>query len=112
MEKEPQEDPLFNNAEDLGIQKSGSTASANPDKDIKEKSRLHEWVSLHHVRLFAIYFCAGIGAVIALVYALHLILPESWRWLTPENLSELKGFSLSIISGVAVSIAISFVKKE
>lgn len=51
-------------------------------------------------------FIALVGVLIVGTYVLNLIFPACWRWLTPEELDRLKDLAISILSGVAVNLAL------
>lgn len=65
----------------------------------------------HAIKIFALIFFAGIGVAMIFVYVYHLLMPDSWRWLTPEEVAAIKDLALSIMTGVSVSLAIKFTTK-
>ena len=51
-------------------------------------------------------FIAVVGGLIVTAYVINLVLPEKWRWLSPSDLDHLKDLTISILSGVAVNLAL------
>ena len=54
-------------------------------------------------------FCA---AVILGVFTLHLIMPESWRWLSADDLDKIKDVSITVFGGLVMSIGTLFYSKN
>lgn len=61
--------------------------------------------------LVALVVFTAIGAGIVFTYVWHLVVPESWRWLTAEEVDAIKDFALSIATGVSLSLATKFTIK-
>ncbi len=50
--------------------------------------------------------------VIMLVYFLHMVLPNSWRWLKGNELTELKDIAMPIIVGVVSTFICNYLFKK
>lgn len=110
MDKRDDTSGIFQESELLD---SENTSNFSEEIDLDKKSAKDvEWFSLHKIRVLSIYCCAGISAAVVFVCIWHLLMPHGWRWLTPEELSDLKSFSISVIAGVGVSIVISFFENK
>ena len=64
--------------------------------------------AFHYIRLCAIGLAAIIGAVIVVIYALHLILPNGALWLNDMQMSHIEKTALSIVTGVVSSFSIGY----
>ena len=64
---------------------------------------LRHWVSMGAIALLAL-----LGFVLIVCYVLNLILPESHRWLSPDDLSTIKDVVISIIGGLLMSLAMKY----
>ena len=47
-----------------------------------------------------------------LVYFLHMVLPNSWRWLKGNELTELKDIAMPIIVGVVSTFICNYLFKK
>lgn len=79
----------------------------DPDRDKALYEKLEAGV-LHWVKLIAILFIPLLASACVLVYVLHILLPEGWRWLREEDLSSLRSLSVSVLAGVISSVAIGY----
>lgn len=64
---------------------------------------LRHWVSMGAIAILAL-----LGFVLIVCYVLNLILPESHRWLSPDDLSTIKDVVISIIGGLLMSLAMKY----
>lgn len=64
----------------------------------------------HSVYKWAIRIVSGVFSIIFVIYFLHLVLPQSWRWLEPEELEQIKNLALSIAVGVTANFASGYFK--
>lgn len=71
-------------------------------EEIRERNRLKKWI----LRIFT---CTG--AVVVVTYIWHIIMPLSWRWLDPQEVTSIKDLALSISTGVIISFATKFTVK-
>lgn len=67
-----------------------------------------EHKAFHWVKIGCIYGLPILAAVVIVVYFLNLLLPCSCRWLTTGELSEIQSLVVSILSGVATSLAVNY----
>ena len=70
--------------------------------EIRERTRLKKWI----LRIFT-----GIGVIIIVTYVLHMVLPLSYRWLDPNEVSSIKDLAISISTGIIISFATKFTVK-
>ena len=91
-------DPKDNNNEDL------DTKAKNEEKmqSISEKK------FIFIVKIFAIVVCPICLIAIFITYMFHLILPNNLRWLSENNLSEIKSIAVAVCSGVFSSLVSSY----
>lgn len=87
---------------------------SSPDTDlmlVQIEHKKDEENKRHAIKIFALIFFAGIGVAMIFVYIYHLLMPDSLRWLTPDEVAAIKDLALSIMTGVSVSLAIQFTTK-
>ena len=88
--------------------------SSNKDADAEDadkaflKWRKDEHWAFHWVKMGCIFIVPLIAVATALVFFFNLLGPKSWRWLTVEELSSIQSLVISIISGVATSLAVNY----
>ncbi|KLI44928.1 hypothetical protein R4K89_13715 [Brachyspira intermedia] len=91
-------DPKDNNNEDL------DTKAKNEEK----RQTINEKRFIFWVKISAIIVCSLFLIAIFIAYMLHLILPEHKRWLTLNDISEIKSMAIAVGSGVFSSLATSY----
>ena len=50
--------------------------------------------------------------VVLTVFVLHMVLPTQWRWLSPEEVAEIKSVALTVFGGLAMSIGTLFYSRK
>lgn len=86
--------------------------SDNADEELL-KWQKDEGKAFHCVKMAVIYGLPALAAVVTVVYFAHLLLPARWRWLTQEELAAMQGLVISILSGIATSLAVNhFFRKK
>lgn len=84
----------------------------DPDGDsynqLKNKHKKTEWSCLHWIKIIGMVLVVGIAISVVGVYFFHLLAPSQWCWLEVERLDALKSHSLSIVSGLVVGLATTF----
>lgn len=75
------------------------------DNELYEKL---EAGALHWIKIVAILFIPVLAGACVLVYVLHILLPESCRWLCEDDLSALRSVSVSVLTGVLSSLVIGY----
>ena len=58
---------------------------------------------LYRVKITFIFCFSVMGMLAVAIFLFHLVAPESWRWLTENELSKIKELTLSIIVGLIMS---------
>lgn len=93
---------------------SDSTKEADSDDADGEWLRWQkdEGKAFHLVKMVSIYGLPLLTSAIVVVYFLNLLLPQSWRWLSPDELSGLQSLVVSVLSGVATSVAVNYFYKS
>ena len=81
------------------------------DEDERQRKRHQrsERGNLHLVKLVAMWMMVVIVLILISVFFWHAVMPDGWCWLSDQKLGELKSLSLSIISGLGASVALSIV---
>lgn len=106
---------IENKPEFSEIEDSDSALSRPGEQDVynameqdfrRENRKLRHGIFKWAVRIVSIVF-----ACIFIVYCLHLVLPEKWRWLSPEDLIQLKSLAVSICVGVLASFTSGYFRK-
>lgn len=85
------------------------------DKDnADDLAQLHnkEIKAFHWVKLGCIWLIPFVAAAIIIAFTLNILLPHSWRWLTPTDLSGLQSLVISIVSGIVTSVAVNYFYKK
>ena len=93
------------------IPKNTPTDDEDFDNQIK-KLELGENILKYSMRRKVAAFLTGCAAIILLVFTLHLIFPEKWRWLSTQELDSIKDIALTIFGGLAMSIGTMFYSKK
>lgn len=66
-----------------------------------------------HIIKIALFTIVPFSLVmIMLVYFLHMVLPDTWRWLTKNELMELKDIAMPIIVGVVSTFICNYLFKK
>ncbi|MDU5054436.1 MAG: hypothetical protein E6234_06240 [Sutterella wadsworthensis] len=93
--------------DDLNAEVSQSTKEPK-DEELSTIQKRQELSLRHWVSIGAIALLALLGFVLIVCYVLNLILPESHRWLSPDDLSTIKDVVISIIGGLLMSLAMKY----
>ena len=78
------------------------------DKRLKH----HETVTKFLLRQGVLFFLCILGAVVLVIYFWHLLMPEWLRWLSKADLEEIRGLVISIVSGMAITLAVDMIGKK
>ena len=89
-----------------------SQGREDPDSDLERSLQKKEVNAFHYVKISAIYLIAGLAGLYLVLFFLNLFLPESHRWLSHQELLDLRGIAISILSGVITSLAINYLSKR
>ena len=84
------------------------------DLDLREAEREAQIKSIRvrtQIKIGALVIFAAIGAGIVFTYVWHLVVGESFRWLSPKEVEAIKDLALSIATGVSLSLATKFTIK-
>ncbi len=55
------------------------------------------------------FLVVGVAIAVVVIYFFHLLAPSEWCWLEIDRLEALKSHSLSIVSGLVVGLATTFI---
>lgn len=94
------------------IGEESSVDDVKEDVDLDQDRKIHkkqESNITHWIKIIFLVVVAILGASLLVIYFLHLILPDHWLWLSETRLSNLRGQAISIVSGVAVGLAINLI---
>lgn len=85
------------------------------DEELAEKRkrrtfREEDW--LYKIRLIASGVVAFLTLALLIVYIWHIAAPQTWRWLTAEDLDRLERLSGTVLAGVIASLSVSFFFKR
>ena len=64
--------------------------------------------AFHKVKLGVIYGIPAAAAAAIVVYLIHALGPECVRWLSPEDLKDLRSAAISIVAGVSTSLSVQY----
>lgn len=85
----------------------------DPDRDnyesIKKSHKRTEWSCLHWIKIIGMFLVVGVAIAVVVIYFFHLLAPSEWYWLEIDRLEALKSHSLSIVSGLVVGLATTFI---
>ncbi|GAB1824919.1 hypothetical protein [Turicimonas sp. TL08] len=85
----------------------------DPDRDnyesIKKSHKRTEWSCLHWIKIIGMFLVVGVAIAVVVIYFFHLLAPSEWCWLEIDRLEALKSHSLSIVSGLVVGLATTFI---
>ncbi len=76
--------------------------------DLERKARKASFRHREWIKTVAVISAAVICFSITLVYSLHLIIPADKRWLTAEDLEQIRHLAISVAVGVGASLANSY----
>ena len=76
-------------------------------KQAKQKSDLREIITLSWIRSVFLIISPIIVLSIIIVYLLNLLLPEHYRWLLSNDLTQVKDLFISIVAGIVLSLTTS-----
>ena len=91
-----------------------SADDVKEDVDLDQDRKIHkkqESSITHWIKIIFLVVVALLGTVLLIIYFLHLVLPDHCLWLSEVRLSNLRGQAISIVSGVAVGLAICWTTK-
>lgn len=102
--------------DDLPVERVSTSSDVNPDnaayKKVQEELEVGETKLKYSMRRKVAGFLTVCAGLIVSVYTLHLILPSSWRWLSPEQLDDIKDISLTVFGSLTMSIGALFFSKK
>lgn len=87
--------------------------SKKADDDDADASLYKKWVidedsAAHKVKMGLIYGTPLIAVVIVLTYLHHVAGYPGLRWLTTDDLREIRSIAISVLSGVSSSLAVGY----
>lgn len=77
----------------------------NNDADLDRQQRRQEKILKHKIKQKAFLVGAFIAGVCLAIYLIHIIGPHWMRWLTEEEVDNLRGFAVAIGTGVFSALA-------
>jgi len=86
----------------------------NEDKDTidYDKITFKEEKVKSNARCIVVYALVLLCIVVLVSFCLNLILPIDWRWLSLEDMENIRGVALTVIGGLAMSLGTTlFIKK-
>lgn len=81
------------------------------DTEVKNEEKIqiiNEKKLIFYLKKVAIIICFGSLIAILITYIFHLIFPNNWRWLSENNISEIKTIAVAIVSGVFSNLVSSY----
>lgn len=85
----------------------------DPDRDnyesIKKSHKRTEWSCLHWIKIIGMFLARGRSYCSGSYLLFHLLAPSKRCWLEIDRLEALKSHSLSIVSGLVVGLATTFI---
>lgn len=64
--------------------------------------------TLHKIKIITFWAFAALSGIYAVIYFWHSIAPDCWRWLTAEEVSDMKATAIAICAGVFTSLCNSY----
>ncbi len=88
-------------------------APKKADGDDADASLYKKWVidedsAAHKVRMRLIYGTPVVAGLIVLTYLHHVVGFPCMRWLSPDDLREIRSIAISVLSGVSSSLAVGY----
>ena len=94
-------------------QRRKKQAELDAELDEKRKRRdFSEEIWFYWVRVGALWTTSILSLSVIGVYWWHLLAPEVWRWLSPENLDRIERMATTIIVGIVGTLSASFFLKK
>lgn len=90
------------------LDESSKLDADDSDMKIYKKWGRDEDSAVHWIKMVFIYGIPALAVVIILTYLHHIAGPHDWRWLTDDDLREIRGIAISVLSGVSSSIAVGY----
>ena len=97
---------------DLYLKETGPSKNQDPDSSLDSKFRNGERKTFYYVRQAIWWILALCTLAIIITFVLHLVLPSSLRWLTHDELNDIKNFALTVTAGLLMSIGTNIVSKK
>lgn len=86
--------------------------NTNPDQTGYAALEFAETKLKFSIRRRVAGFLTLCAAAIMLVYLIHLLVPESWHWLTSAQLDRIESVSVTVFGGLVMSIGTLFYSKK
>ena len=80
-----------------------SDDSEDDEKAYMASLRKRERTALHYIKLGGLLFSVFTTMSIVTIYLWHLVSPKNLQWMCTEQLAELKGLAITIITGLILS---------
>ena len=78
------------------------------DASLYKKWGIDEDSAAHKVRMRLIYGTPVVAGLIVLTYLHHVVGFPCMRWLSPDDLREIRSIAISVLSGVSSSLAVGY----
>lgn len=78
--------------------------SGASDRDLLAQHRREESIMFYRIKKYASYLFAVLACAYVCIYLFNLLAPQWLRWLTAEDLSDMREVVVSILAGVLSSI--------
>lgn len=87
--------------------------SSKPDADDSDMRLYKKWSreedsAAHWIKMGFIYGIPALSVALLLTYLHHVAGFHCLRWLTADDLREIRGIAISVLSGVSSSIAVGY----
>lgn len=82
------------------------------DADLERQHRRDDKVTLHRIKKICYYGFGAICTVFVIVWLWHVLMPERWRWLTENEITNIQSIALSIMTGAMASLVSSYFLKK
>ena len=81
-------------------------------KKKRRNMRFSEETWLHYARCFFLVVSVISTAGVVIIYSWHLVGPRQWRWLSADDLANLKGLAITIVTGLILSQTTAYAFKN
>lgn len=80
--------------------------------DVDAQHRRDDKIILHRIKKYCFYVGGIVAGLYVLVWLWHVLLPQSLRWLNPDEITNLQNISLYILTGILSALVGNYFFKK
>lgn len=88
---------------EIDVRESASI-SEELEADLESQHRRDDKIVLHRIKKYSLIAFAIVAGITVVVYLWHVFMPEGARWLSDQEVGEIRSFALSICTGVGAAL--------